>query len=173
MAKRLNINNDEVYIEHLQMIEDVITRLSNNSKNMKGWFLAVISVLFGFLIPRACISLLLITVTISIAFWVLDSYYLALERRYRRLYAAVIKRDKEIPQFSMEIDRYNSGREHIISALFSLSTIGFYLPLIISLSLITRFDLGSRETPSSPYDCDCSICKETSVNNVCHRCCYK
>ena len=144
MPKKLtSMNKKEVNVEHLQMIEGVINRLAGNSASMKGWFLAVITALGGFSVSNNCGLFLWIAVAFGIAFWILDSYYLALERCFRKLYNDVAKENKNIIPFSMDVSKYNIGKKCVVSAMFSPSTGWFYPPIIIGIALVTFFDLSS------------------------------
>jgi hypothetical protein len=75
---------------HLQMIQAVITRLASQSTTVKGWCVTVTAALLGFGATAATPVVALIALYVVVAFAVLDSYYLALERGYRQLYQAVI-----------------------------------------------------------------------------------
>lgn len=154
-----NLNDRRINIEHLKMIEGVIDRLARNSSNMKGWFLAIIVALFGFRLSRVNISPLWV-IFLGVVFWALDSYYLRLERKYCRLFADIASGNKGILPFSMATTRYNSGKQRIISALFSFSTIGFYLPVMLGVVLITHLDFSVLSTQVLMDNAHCPFCNK-------------
>ena len=76
-------------IEHLKMIEDIITRMANNSFLVKGWTVTLIAALLIFADAKNNICFIWIAIIPIIVFWYLDSFYLQLERKYRQLYSFV------------------------------------------------------------------------------------
>lgn len=78
--------------EHLEMIQNVINRMGNNSFLLKGWAVLVIVAIFTFTgESNNDIRCILFTNVPLVVFWGLDSYYLQLERKYRKLYDEKIK----------------------------------------------------------------------------------
>lgn len=128
-------------VEHLQMIEGVIDRLAQNSTNMKNWFLAIASALLGFGSANGNSKLGWIALVSGVVFWGLDAFYLMLERRYRRLYADVANSKADIPPFSMQTNKYKTGRETLWSSIRSCSTLWFYFPIILGIAMITNLGL--------------------------------
>ena len=62
--------------------------------------------------------------------WVLDSYFLALERKYRDLYNTTRKKDNDDIDYSMKIAKMELS--DIWKAFISISMILFYLSLEIT-----------------------------------------
>src|ERR1700691_5910895 len=78
-----NMPNDK----HLEFIQSVISRMAGNSFQMKSWNVALATAAIGFAAakdshPKAAMLALIP----SFVFWVLDAYYLLLERAFRDLY---------------------------------------------------------------------------------------
>lgn len=75
---------------HLQMIEDVISRISSNSFLIKGWSFTVIGGLVTLYFTQQdkkwSDSILLLSLAFCVLFWLSDTYYLLQERRFRKLY---------------------------------------------------------------------------------------
>ena len=87
-------------VDHLNMIESVITRMANNSLQIKCWCLAIVSaaiVLSRSAIIVACIFPVML-------FFYLDVKYLSLERAYRDLYEQVRLKDEGDIDFSMKYE---------------------------------------------------------------------
>jgi len=73
-------------IKHLEMIQNVTMRMASNSFMLKGWAVTLVAGTF-FLSARESNTLLYLVAFLPILlFWFLDSYYLQLERKYRKLY---------------------------------------------------------------------------------------
>jgi hypothetical protein len=73
--------------KHLDFIQSAISRTASNSFQMKSWNVALASAAVGFAAakdshPRAAV----LAVVPSLVFWLLDAYYLQLERAFRKLY---------------------------------------------------------------------------------------
>ena len=72
--------------QYLQMLQDIINRLANNSSNCKTWmitiFTAMVALLVGVPEIRPWVGIVIVPV---ILFYLLDGYYLALENDYRDL----------------------------------------------------------------------------------------
>ena len=78
--------------EHLRILQSIITRMAENSRYCKAWCIALVSAILIFVArsgPHAC-YILIATVPI-IGFLTLDTYYLALEYRFRRSYECFVK----------------------------------------------------------------------------------
>jgi hypothetical protein len=76
--------------KHLEWIQAVITRLAGNSFQMKAWNIALATAAIGFAAakdghPKAA----MLAIIPSLVLWLLDAYYLNLEREFRDLYAEV------------------------------------------------------------------------------------
>ena len=77
-----------------------------------------------------------------IVFWLLDTYYLRLERQYRILYKTITeKRDDEI-NFSMDLSQIqslsisDSKKLCPLNCFLSTTEIVFYLPITVTLGVI-------------------------------------
>ena len=116
-------------VEHLKMIEGVIDRLARNSFALKGWSITLVTALLIFArVNENCLFLLIGLIPV-IFFWILDSYYLRLEKRYRGLYDKVRVKDKT--DFSMSIKGIKAG-----FPIFTKSEWPFYIPQIALLVII-------------------------------------
>jgi hypothetical protein len=87
MAEDVNVR-----LKHLDAIQGVISRLSQNSFTIRGWSVTLVSVVFAILSTNdTAPGLVLVTLLPALIFWWLDAYYLRQERLFRRLYAAVAR----------------------------------------------------------------------------------
>lgn len=85
--------NITILHQELNMIQECIKRMANNSFMMKGWYISLIAIgvpiLFKFEVKNSVMVAFLACV--SIAFWWLDAFYLKLENLFRAKYRWVIK----------------------------------------------------------------------------------
>ncbi len=82
--KQLSI--DAGRLKHLEMLQQVIARMANNSFLVKGWSITLISALLAFATKDKMAAMAWIAFLPLIAFWLLDAFFLHQERLFRALY---------------------------------------------------------------------------------------
>jgi len=122
-------------IKHLEFIQNIITRLANNSFMLKGWSITLVSAILGFVYNDPKTYPVIFISIIPVMFWILDSYFLYQERLYRKLYDNVRKLEQSNIDFSMVVSPYRFGW---IKTFFSKTIIIFYAPLVIIPFLILK-----------------------------------
>ena len=130
-------------IEHLKMIQAVITRMANNSFMLKGWGVILTSAIFALLVKDANKQFIFLTILPVIAFWILDGYYLRQERLFRKLYDQVRLKDESQIDFSMDTSSVSDQVKGWFSVCFSrtiLIVYGTILLLVIILALLFIID---------------------------------
>ena len=96
----------EAKIAHLQMIQAVITRLSQNSFMIKGWAVTLVAALFALGATDTNELFIYLAYFPSFMFWSLDAYHLRQERLYRKLYDDVQVIPGAEIDFSMSTRRF-------------------------------------------------------------------
>lgn len=129
-------------IKHLEIIQGVVNRLSTNSFLLKGWTVVLLSALFALVAKSNNVFFVYIAYLPVCAFWVLDGYFLSIERMYRDKYNEVrlVKDDDEI-DFSMALD--NLGFKKWATSVFSRTLSVFYgvllfLVFVVSIVMCTQ-----------------------------------
>jgi hypothetical protein len=89
-------------LEHLKLIQSVVTRMAGNQFLLKGWTVTVVAGLVAFAKAGNDRSFAWIAVGVVIVFALLDAFYLALERAYRDLYVAVAKGDTSVEAWVLD-----------------------------------------------------------------------
>lgn len=128
---------------HLEMIQNVIMRMANNSFMLKGWAVTLVAGIFALASKDADKIYFLIVYVPIVTFWGLDAYYLRQERLYRKLYDDVrMKKEAEI-DFSMNaaLSRFKADKLSYINTLLSITELWFYLPLALLTSAVTLLSL--------------------------------
>ena len=129
--------HDENKRLHLQMIENIISRMSSNSFLIKGWSVTVIGGLMTLYFTKIrhhwSYNLLWIALGICFIFWVCDAYYLDLERRYRNLYDIVRHKDETDIDFDM---RPPASHENLVCCMFRPVFCCSYFLIFIALLFI-------------------------------------
>lgn len=89
--------------KHLDYIQATISRMGSNQFITRGWSITILTGLIALIINNKKYDLLWLSISITVIFWGIDGYYLALERRFRELYEITIKKDYESIDYSMKI----------------------------------------------------------------------
>ncbi|MFJ8582504.1 hypothetical protein [Micromonospora sp. NPDC093277] len=108
--------------QHLQMIQSVITRMANQSSTIKGWMITIVAALLSFGAASKRAGVIALAFYVVAAMGLLDSYYLAIERKYRALYRRAATGQTE--HWIMDIE--NPGLKDIASAIKSPATCILY-----------------------------------------------
>lgn len=117
---------------HLSMVQGIIQRMSSNSTSCKAWCITLVSALLVLISERSDPNYALITFLPIILFFVLDTYYLSLEKRFRKSHNSFIEK---LHSGSLQIkDLYAITPEEKAVKMFfysaiSLSIWTFYLTL--------------------------------------------
>jgi hypothetical protein len=130
--------DDSNKIAYLQMIQNVIGRMSSGSLIIKGFTATVFSGILIILFSKnnICESIWLILPIFF--FGAIDIYYFKLEKAYRKLYEEICQSDKLI-DYSLKINRYKNSKEHKTRALDCIKAPciwAFYVPIVIFFILI-------------------------------------
>lgn len=123
-------------IAHLTFVQNIITRMSQCSFQLKGWSVTLISALFALSSVGSDKRFVLLCYFPIVLFWLLDSFFLYKEKKYRLLYKDVSS-DNNVEIFSLCVKKYNSSSLYLSSAL-SITIVSFY-GLLTVLVLVFMF----------------------------------
>ncbi len=126
----------EKKLKHLDFIQLVITRMNVNSFLIKGWAVTIVAAMFAFAAKDANAKYVFIPVLTSLVFWMLDGYYLSLERQYRCLYDKVRELDESSIDLSMNASMFNNDRNTWLYSSFTLSLVIFYITLLMLTGVV-------------------------------------
>lgn len=125
--------------KHLEIMQGVIQRMADNSRSCKVWCVTLVSAILVLVARTGKPEHALIALAPTVLFYVLDAYYLALERGFRRSHERfVCKLHKER---ITESDLYTviptgSTPKGILWALFkSFSILPFYAVVVATVVL--------------------------------------
>jgi len=114
-------------LKHLEFIQGTISRMASNLFYLKGWTVTLIAALFALSVKDAERAYFSIAFLAVILFWLLDGYFLSLERCYRALYDEVRKKDESQIDFSMDFSVFMKAQRNTWAAsLFSKSIFLYY-----------------------------------------------
>lgn len=125
-------------IKHLEFIQSTITRMNQNSFQIKGWMITIVSALLALYASSEKPVYIVIAVVPAIIFWFLDAYYLQQERRFRGVYNDVAGLSPEdcridVREFEMPIQKYQCGKYCYFNVLFSRTIFPLYGIVIVGL----------------------------------------
>ena len=132
MKKNNNINIQDVLFKEIDIIQDIIKRMANNSFLIKGW---AITLIVGTLLLKNSREQSFLAFIPLIVFWYLDAYFLWQERMYRKLYNWVITNRLKSRKmlFDMNATRFIKDVDSKIKIMFSITLRWFYLSILIVL----------------------------------------
>ena len=119
--------------KHLEFIQSAIGRMAGNSFQMKAWNVALASAVIGFAVAKDSRPAgAVLAVAPSLAFWVLDAYYLQLEGAFRTLYDQAVA--GTAPSYSMHT---RSNGLLWIRAFFRPSVALIHAPMVAVIFKVT------------------------------------
>lgn len=134
------MGNEELFKE-IDLIQGCINRMANNSFLIKGWALGVFAGVTAFTKGENLNNIVLLlctTVVPFICFWVLDAYFLQIERKYRAMYTERLTKRKNNDSdelFDLNPSKYKVGS--ILRIMFSQTLTIFYgIPFLTSIIVL-------------------------------------
>lgn len=91
MASKPTVDSPSVHTS-LSILQNVITRMAGNSANVKTWCVGLVSAILVILIDKNAFYYAWIAIIPILLFFMLDTYYLALEKAFRNRYNQFIKK---------------------------------------------------------------------------------
>ena len=139
MQESDKIKLEELHKE-LELIQNCIARMANNSFMLKEWFVALGAVVIAMTLDKSNKTVIIGTLLlVTVAFWYLDAFFLRIEKMYRKLYNWVLeerrKNNREF-QYNLEPHRFDNEVEGILKIMFSTTLLNFYGVAIIVIVLI-------------------------------------
>lgn len=120
------MTGDDKQLKHLEMIQEIISRMSRNSFQFKGWAIMIMSALLALFANSGNPLFIAVSIIPIIIFWIIDSFYLQQERKYVWLYDKVVKHDKTVVSYSMSTSKCHDSRCNFWNCFFSKTIAWFY-----------------------------------------------
>lgn len=122
-------------LEHLKMLQAVITRMASNSFQVKTWCITLTSALLA-LSAKDARHMVFVAYLPVLMFWWLDAFFLHQERLFRELYDHVRTSEQEESDFSMKtLGKDDSKVVSQFKVAFSKTLAWFYGGLAVAVSL--------------------------------------
>ena len=137
------MDEEAARIEHLKLVQIVISRLAGNSFALR----VGVSPAIGAVVTAAVVIsqefLVLVALLVVITFWYLDAFYLAQERAFRALYDFVRKGNGQAfgseSYFSMVHVTPRGFSRQILKTMSTTTLCVFYIPLISVIVAVFLF----------------------------------
>lgn len=124
-------------LKHLEMLQQVITRMASNSFLIKGWSITLISALIAFAAKDKIYMMAWIAILPWLTFWMLDGFFLRQERLFRELFDDYRKQPQDTPtDFSMDT-RPVSNRVDSQWKIMKSDTLLFFHTLLACIIVLT------------------------------------
>lgn len=129
---------EERRIRKLEMIQGIINRMASNSFLLKGWAVTMAAGILAININAMTVGLYLLIYLSILLFWSLDTYYLKLERLYRKLYENSLT--EEAVTFDLQLPAAVAcDRTTFVQSFVSKTEMGFYIPITALVTLVVLF----------------------------------
>ena len=143
MIDQSQLNHESSAVQkHLEIMQGVIFRMAENSRSCKVWCVTLVSAILVLVARTGEADHSLIALAPTVLFYVLDAYYLSLERGFRRSYGRFVLKIHE-GQASIS-DLYavfptGSITQGTLWAMFrSFSVLPFYIVVVGTVLLAWR-----------------------------------
>lgn len=130
---------DENQVKHLEMIQNVINRMSSNSFSIKGWSITLVAALFALAAKDSDPKYVIVSYFSIAMFWILDSYYLYQERLYKKLYSKITNTVNANLLFSMDTTQLEGEKATWHCAAFSKTILIFHGTIFLIVILVMLY----------------------------------
>lgn len=143
MRRALNLNKSnlsENRVRYLEMIQAAISRTGTNSFALKSWTVTLVAGILALAAANTTNIYVLAALLPVVVFWILDAYYLQLERTYRSLFDSVRTSSGDV-DFDMDLTKVKgrnpSGKSlRYSSCLWSKTEWPVYLPIGVIVMIL-------------------------------------
>lgn len=145
--KIIDLKDRSSVVAYLEFLQNVISRMGGNSANIKALIAVVYTIFITILIAvKELKGYWWVGLIIALVGMIMDTYYLAFERMYRKKYNNFVKKLNENQIDEKEIYNMNPKNTDLkyevfavmLEAVMSFSVIGFYI-LFICITILLKF----------------------------------
>ncbi len=128
--------NSQAVQSHLSIMQSVIQRMASNSASCKAWCITLVSAILVIVADKGKPDYAYIAVIPTILFLILDAYYLALEKAFRKSYNGFIEKLHNSSLASSDfyvVSPEGSLLKTFFVSLTSFSIYPFYMTLLVMI----------------------------------------
>lgn len=131
----------EELFKEIDLIQGCINRMAQNSFMLKGWALTIFAGVTAFTKGENFsdpITLVCSTIIPFVCFWILDTFFLRTEKKYRKMYEDMLtKRKVNNTEGQYELNPKTIKVDSFLKVMFSITMVIFYgIPLLSSIVLL-------------------------------------
>jgi hypothetical protein len=130
-------------LKHLEMIQQVISRMASNSFLVKGWSVTLLSVILAIAVKNEIKAMAWVALLPCIMFWALDGYFLRQERLFRKLWDRCREQSQEnSTDFNMNTSVVDGEFASWLAASFSKTLFIFHgvlMLILLSTAFVSKF----------------------------------
>lgn len=135
------MKNNENEAQHRLFVHNIINRLNNNSFHIKAIMITIAGAFLAIYGSTSKEIFIVVPCPLIFIFWLLDSYYLQQEKKFRGIYNDICdlvpkKKKKTTKLFEINPKIYKGWKYSFFKSMFSSSLVLLYLALILLLLLI-------------------------------------
>ena len=123
-------------LEHLKLIQNIITRMAGNSFYLKGWTVTLVSAFIALIVSSSNFMYLIVSLIPLILFWLVDGFYISQGRLYCKLYDDVRAKQENEIDFSMDTNTFKDKDTNWKASCFSKTLVPFYGGILVVVVLI-------------------------------------
>ncbi len=131
--------NSQAVQAHLEITQSAIQRMAENSASCKTWCITLVSAILVVIAEKGKPQYALIAIIPTVLFLILDTYYLMLEKMFRRSYNGFINKlhsDKVVETDLYSIAPNGNRIKTFFTSFFSFSVLPFYIMLLAMVWII-------------------------------------
>lgn len=122
----------ELRLKQLEMLQGIINRMAGYGSAHKNYCITITTAICGAAVTLERPSLVLMSLIPILVFWLMDTQYLRVERRFRRLFMVAAQQKWEMPP-DFDFNLNSVSGVSFWSCAVSWSVMVFYLPTTISV----------------------------------------
>lgn len=140
-SKQSVLKLSEDRIKHLEMLQQIITRMANNSFLLKGWTVTLVAAIIAVIDKSQLHTVGWVALIPVFIFWGLDGYFLRQEKLFRELYNHVRQPEKydDATDFNLSTSIVQDKVSCVFFIMFSDTLITFYLSLLFAVSIAIAY----------------------------------
>ncbi|EGQ7759832.1 hypothetical protein IO707_004247 [Vibrio vulnificus] len=127
------VNPPTVNETYLTLIQTNIGRLATTSFLIKGWSVTLVAAIFALAAKDSKSAFVLIAYFPAIMFWLLDGYFLGMERRFVAMYNAASS--GSLSNFQIQPHNFTDKRASMSGACFSRTILLFHGSILATILL--------------------------------------
>ncbi len=134
----------DYFLKHLDILQSIISRMAQNSSSAKSYCITLVSAILVFVMDKGRVEFIMIAYLPILMCFLLDVYYLALEKRFRKSYnMCVLKKsnntftDVEVLNIKPTIVSQKCPLVDYIRSSYSPSILFFYPTLMIAIYIVS------------------------------------